>query len=124
MKVCVTSSGNDLASSIDPRFGRCRVFMFVDTDTMELEAVENPAATAGGGAGTQAAQLVSAKGASAVLTGNVGPNAYSALDAAGITIHIGVSGTVRDAVESFKKGELETTNKPSVDRHAGIKKST
>ncbi|MCP4714435.1 MAG: dinitrogenase iron-molybdenum cofactor biosynthesis protein, partial [Deltaproteobacteria bacterium] len=87
MKVCVSSSGSDLESGMDPRFGRCQVFMIVDTETMEVEAVVNPAASSGGGAGTKAAQIVSNLSAVAVLTGNVGPNAYKALEAAGIEIY-------------------------------------
>ena len=119
MKVCVTSTGNDISADIDPRFGRCRVFLFVDTDTMECEAVENPAMMAGGGAGTQAAQLVADKGASSVLTGNAGPNAFSALNAAGIDIYVGLAGTAKDAVEKLKKGELKPISKASVGRHFG-----
>ena len=121
MKVCVTSTGSDLNALIDPRFGRCMVFLFIDTETMEFEAVANPAATAGGGAGTKAAQIVADKGAIAVLTGNVGPNAYSALDAAGIKIYVGLSGSCKEAVDKFKNSKLETTAAPSVGRHAGMK---
>jgi len=119
MKICVTSTGNDINADIDPRFGRCRVFLFVDTDTMECEAVENPAMMAGGGAGTQAAQLVANKGARAVLTGNAGPNAFSALNAAGIDIYVGLAGTAKDAVEKLKKGELKPISEASVGRHFG-----
>ena len=119
MKTCVSSTGSDLNSQVDPRFGRCRVFLFVDTDTMECEAVENPAMMAGGGAGTQAAQLVADKGASSVLTGNAGPNAFSALNAAGIDIYVGLAGTAKDAVEKLKKGELKPISEASVGRHSG-----
>ena len=50
---------------------------------------------AGGGAGTKAAQLVIDKAVQTVLTGNIGPNAFAVLSAAGITIYTGVSGTVQ-----------------------------
>ena len=120
MKVCITATGNDLASGIDPRFGRCRTFLFVDTETMACTAVANPAMTAGGGAGTQAAQLVADEGAAAVLTGNIGPNAFSALDAAGIKMYVGLSGTVQQVVDEFKSGVLQAAGRPSVERHAGM----
>jgi predicted Fe-Mo cluster-binding NifX family protein len=55
MKICISSTGNDLNAKVDSRFGRCQIFLFVDIDTLETEAVPNPAATAGGGAGTKAA---------------------------------------------------------------------
>jgi predicted Fe-Mo cluster-binding NifX family protein len=84
MKICISSAGNDLNAKVDPRFGRCQNFLFVDIDTLEAEAVQNLAASSGGGAGTKAAQLVADKRVEAVLTGNVGPNAYTAIEAAWI----------------------------------------
>jgi predicted Fe-Mo cluster-binding NifX family protein len=120
MKVCISSTGKDLSAPIDPRFGRAQLFLFVDTVTMEYECIENPALTAGGGAGTKAAQLVSDKGAQAVLTGNVGPNAFSALSAAGVTIYAGMTGTAQQAVEKFKTGRVLPVSGPSVGAHAGM----
>ena len=120
MKVCISSTGKDLSAPIDPRFGRAQLFLFVDTETMEYECVENPAITAGGGAGTKAAQLVSDKGAQAVLTGNVGPNAFSALSAAGVSIYAGMTGTAQQAVEKFKTGQVLPVSGPSVGAHAGM----
>jgi len=102
MKIAVTSQGPDLNSPVDPRFGRCQYFIIIDTDTMEYEAISNPALNATGGAGVQAAQLVVSKGVRAVLTGEVGPNAEYALSSAGVQIIRGVSGTVLDAVNFFK----------------------
>jgi predicted Fe-Mo cluster-binding NifX family protein len=119
MNVCISSTGKDLSAPVDPRFGRAQLFLFVDTETMEYECVENPAITAGGGAGTKAAQLVSDKGAQAVLTGNVGPNAFSALSAAGVTIYAGMTGTALQAVEKFKTGQALPVSGPSVGAHSG-----
>ena len=65
MKIAVSSTGKDLNSQIDPRFGRCQYFIFLDPETMEFEAFENTGLMASGGAGVQAAQLVAQKGASA-----------------------------------------------------------
>jgi hypothetical protein len=58
MKIVVTSNGRDLDAPASPMFGRCPVYVFVDTDTMQFEAVDNPAMSAAGGAGIQAAQFV------------------------------------------------------------------
>ncbi len=50
MKIVVTANGADLDAPASPVFGRCPTYVFVDTETMQFEAVENPAVTAGGGA--------------------------------------------------------------------------
>jgi predicted Fe-Mo cluster-binding NifX family protein len=120
MKVCVTATGKDLNALVDARFGRCQVFVFIDTDTMDYDVVENQAMMSGGGAGTKAAQTVADSGVTAVLTGNVGPNAFRALDAAGIKVYTGAGGTVKDAVDMFNKGDLEAASGASVKQHAGM----
>ena len=99
MRIAVTATGPDLDAQVDPRFGRCPYFIFVDTDTMEFEAVPNPYVSAMGGAGIQAAQLVANKGATAVLSGAFGPNAAQTLSAVGVQMYPNVMGTVREAVE-------------------------
>jgi predicted Fe-Mo cluster-binding NifX family protein len=121
MRICVTTSGDDLDSEVDPRFKRSAYFMLVDSDTMEFEAVRNEGMDSPGGAGMQAARTVSGLGAEVVITGNVGPNAFSALSAAGIRILTGASGSVRRAVESYGEGTLQETKAgPTADIHAGM----
>jgi predicted Fe-Mo cluster-binding NifX family protein len=121
MKICITSQGKDLDSQVDPRFGRCQYFMLVDTDTMQFEAMDNSSISASGGAGIKAGQFMSEKGVKAVLTGNCGPNAFQTLNAAKIDVITGVSGTIRQAAEKYKSGELKPDQKPSVDSHFGMK---
>ena len=120
MKICVSAVTNSLDAQIDPRFGRCQYFVLVDSDTMEFKAFSNVASGAMGGAGIQAAQTVAQKGARVVVTGNVGPNAYKVLSAAGIRIVTGVSGTVEEAVERYKRGELKEISGPTVGGHYGM----
>ena len=108
MKVCVTALGPGLNAQVDPRFGRAAYFVFVDTETMKGDSMANPNVTAMGGAGIQSAQMVAERGAQVVITGHLGPNAASALAAAGIQVILGVQGmTVREAVEAFKAGRLQ-----------------
>jgi len=120
MKVCVTSQGDSLDSQVDPRFGRCPYFLIVDTDSMDFEAIENSSVKVGGGAGIVSGQLIASKGVEMVITGNVGPNAFQTLQAANIKIIIGVSGTVKQAIEEFKKGQLKPTEGPSVGSKFGM----
>ena len=107
MKICVTSNGPTMDASVDPRFGRCQYFVFVDSETMEYEAMPNPSIGASSGAGIQAAQTVADKGAGVVITGQVGPNAIQTLGATNISIVTGASGTVSDAIEQYKSGRLQ-----------------
>jgi len=120
LKVAVSATGPSLDASVDPRFGRCAYFVIVDMDTMQFEALQNSAQYAGRGAGIQAAQTIASKGAQVVLTGNVGPNAYQALSAAGIQIVTGAYGTVREAVMKYKQGELRSTSSPTAPMHYGM----
>ena len=120
MKICITSEGNTLDSNVDPRFGRCKYFIFVDSDSLEFEAVENPNAQFSGGAGIQSGQLMASKGVKAVLTGNIGPNAFGTLKAAKIEVFTGASGSVKDAIEKYKKGKLTSTQGPSVGSKFGM----
>ena len=120
MRICVTSEGSSLDSKVDPRFGRCQYFIIADTDTLEFEVVGNPNIESMGGAGIQSAQLVSSKQVKAVITGNVGPNAFQTLQAAGIEVFTGASGMVKEAIEKYKKGEFKTVSGPSVGSHSGM----
>ncbi|MEA2054291.1 MAG: NifB/NifX family molybdenum-iron cluster-binding protein [Candidatus Thermoplasmatota archaeon] len=120
MKIGISSTGEDLNSNVDQRFGRCPYFLIVDMETMNFEAIPNEKAMASGGAGIQAAQMLARAGIKAVITGNAGPNAFRILKSAGIKVVTGVSGTVKEAVEKYKKGEFQGTDAPSVDSHFGM----
>ena len=120
MKIGVSSTGKDLDAQVDPRFGRCSYFIVVDTGTMSYESISNESAMASGGAGIQAAQTVAKAGVQAIITGNVGPNAFQTLSAAGIKVFTGAFGSVKEAVEKYKKGELKETEDASVGSHFGM----
>jgi len=120
MKVAISSSGETLQSNVDPRFGRCPYYIVYDTESGSFEAVENKSRLASGGAGIQAAQSISDMNVKAVITGNVGPNAFRVLSAASIKIYSGATGSVEDAIEKFKKGEYKETSGPDVGPHFGI----
>ncbi|MCU0666959.1 MAG: NifB/NifX family molybdenum-iron cluster-binding protein [Candidatus Omnitrophica bacterium] len=120
MKICITSEGKTLESMVDPRFGRCQNFIFFDTDSGSFEACENSNSQFQGGAGIQSGQFVVSKGAKAVLTGNIGPNAHQVLSAAGISIFTAVSGTVKEAIGGYKNGKYKLADAPSVGSKFGI----
>ncbi len=117
MKVCITAKGEGLTAEVDPTFGRAAYFVFVNTDTQEVESVAN--APGAHGAGVQAAQTVAEKGATVVITGSVGPNAYQGLAAAEIEIYTGATGTVEQALANFQTGKLARSGEATGVRHGG-----
>ena len=121
MKVCVSATADTMEGLVDPRFGRCFYFIVVDIETMGFEAMSNSSANAMGGAGIQAAQAVIDKGVGAVLTGHVGPNAFQVLNQAGVEVFTGALGTVRQAVEQYKNGQLVQTGDATVGAHSGMR---
>ena len=120
MKICVTATANSLDAQIDPRFGRCSYLVIIDSETVQFEAIPNMAAGSTGGAGIQVAQTITSKGVKLLITGNIGPKAFGALSAAGIEIVTDAFGTIREAVEKFKRGELKKTGAPTVGGHFGM----
>jgi len=118
MRIAITSQGPLLTSRIDPRFARARYFIVYDTDSREFTAHDNDFnVNAVHGAGLQAAQDIANLGVEAVITGNVGPKAFSALQAGNVAIHVGAIGTVKEAITAFETGELPCAIKANVQRH-------
>lgn len=106
MKVAVAAIAPELDAATDQRFGRCAWIVVVDTESLELEAIENPGALAGTGAGIAAAQLVADAGADAVVAGSFGPNSIAAFKAGGIRLYK-AAGTVRGAALAAADGTLQ-----------------
>ena len=110
MKVAISATGDNLSSSVDRRFGRCPWLLFVDTESLKCEAVENRSADAASGAGTACAQLALEKEVDAVISGQVGPNAYEVLRQAGVKIFVVSQDiSVREAIDRYKNNELRQT---------------
>ena len=108
MKIAVSSEGPGLESQVDPRFGRAAGFVIVDMDNMNTEYVDNGASQVmAQGAGIETAERLSALGVGAVLSGYVGPKAFTALQAAGMLIYQDLDGrSVGDAVSCYAGGTL------------------
>jgi predicted Fe-Mo cluster-binding NifX family protein len=119
MKIAISASQPNLDADVDPRFGRCQCFVIVELETMEFEGIENPNAGAAGGAGASTAQFIAGQGVQAVITGSIGPNAYRVLSAARIEMLSGASGKVRDAIEAYNSGQLQTGSQPGLGQGVG-----
>ena len=108
MKVAISTAGDNLNADVDKRFGRCSWFLFVDTGSMQCEAIGNKNADAASGAGTACAQLVLGREVDSVISGQVGPNAYEVLKQGGVKIFIASQEmSAREAIDKFKNNELK-----------------
>jgi predicted Fe-Mo cluster-binding NifX family protein len=118
MLIAVTSQAKDLSGDIDPRFGRTRYFLLVDTETMGFEVVENKQNLALlQGAGIQAAQTLAQHQPEVLLTGNCGPKAFKTLQAAGIKVVVGVGGKIENAIRAHLQGEYQYATEANVEGH-------
>ena len=114
MKIVLTTLSPNLDSEVDPRFGRAANLLVVDTDTLEWKSDSNPGANASGGAGIRAAQFVADQHAQAAISGDFGPHAFEALQAAGIAMYIyGDCQNAHQAIECFKTGQLQQVGGPT-----------
>jgi len=118
MKIAITSSGDTLNSEVDPRFGRTKWLIVVDTETGKSEAHDNTVNfNAAQGAGIQTGQNIANLDVDAVITGNVGPNAFRTLTAAKVKIFLAEKQTVQQAIDSFKAGKLKEVDQANVEGH-------
>jgi predicted Fe-Mo cluster-binding NifX family protein len=108
MQIVITANAPDIEAGVDPRFGRGAYFILVDPDTFEWKSHTNPAVNAAGGAGSRATQFIVEQGAEVAVSGHFGPNAFQALQAAGISMYkFSGQKTVRQVVTDFNQTKLE-----------------
>lgn len=117
MKIAVSATVGNMDAMVDPRFGRCAYFIIVEIGEGSIkshEVIKNAGVEATHGAGIKAAQVVANKGVNAVISGNIGPNAFDVLSQTGIKIFAGVFEiSVKESVQKYLKGELEETKAPA-----------
>jgi predicted Fe-Mo cluster-binding NifX family protein len=114
MKIISTTVSPTIESEVDPRFGRGAYLLVIDVNTLECQAYPNPGVSASGGAGIQAAQFVTEHKADAVISGDFGPHAFDALNAAGVRMYLfGSCRTAREAIVQFLAGQLERVGGPT-----------
>jgi predicted Fe-Mo cluster-binding NifX family protein len=114
MKIVLTTVSPNLETDVDPRFGRAANLLVIETDTLEWKAESNPGASSSGGAGILAAQIVADQHVQAAISGDFGPHAFEALQAAGISMYIyGDCQNAFQAIERFKAGQLQQVGGPT-----------
>ncbi|MBN2081630.1 NifB/NifX family molybdenum-iron cluster-binding protein [bacterium] len=121
MLIAISATDRGLGATVDPRFGRARMFALVDSDTPEevrmLDNVGNSDQLSGAGIST--AQAVVDAGAKVVISGRVGPKALDVLSAAGLEIYTGADGSVSDAISAWQAGRLTPVTEAMPGRGMG-----
>ncbi len=80
MKIAITSTGNNLESKLDQRFGRCSYFVIYDNETEGMEFIPNPNKDAAEGAGPASVQLIASRDVRKIISGEFGMKIKSLLD--------------------------------------------
>ena len=118
MKIAVTSDGASLDSPMNPRFGRAPYILIVSSEGELLEVIDNSVnVNAMRGAGIQAAKSLADRGVEILLTGRCGPNAFTALEAAGIKVGSDQSGLVKEVLDNLGAGKVAFADKPNAEPH-------
>ncbi|HIP63077.1 MAG TPA: dinitrogenase iron-molybdenum cofactor [Archaeoglobus profundus] len=116
MKIAISTTSGGLDDKVSDVFGRAVSFTIVEVKNGEIKNIEilkNEFAVRGGGAGVATSQFLIDKGVEVVLTGNIGPNALSVLNSAGVKVYRAGGLKVKEAIEKFLRGELEQITSPS-----------
>ncbi|WP_026894765.1 NifB/NifX family molybdenum-iron cluster-binding protein [Clostridiisalibacter paucivorans] len=119
MKIALSSGGKDLKSTLDSRFGRCTYFLVHNTDTNDLKVLDNKGKSAGGGAGISAAQQLIDEEIDAVITKNMGPNAYNLMKDSNIKVYRGDNIPCELLIKRFEENKLEEITEAGPAHHGG-----
>lgn len=110
MKIAISSTGKDLDSILDSRFGRCDYFQIHDTDNGEIKVIENSGKSSSGGAGIAASQQLIDENIDVIITGNLGPNAFKIIDKANVKLYKCENISIKAVLEKYNNNELEEIN--------------
>lgn len=118
MKIAFTTQGKTLEAVLDSRFGRAPYFLVYDSDSDSCNVIDNrETQNSAQGAGIQAAETIAKSGATVLVTGHCGPNAFQVLNAAGIRVMHSDTNTVKAALDSYRSGELRELSNADVEGH-------
>jgi predicted Fe-Mo cluster-binding NifX family protein len=106
MKVCFpTETMQGLDSPVYAHFGSAPGFIIVDTDTSEIEQIENSDMHHTHGM-CQPIKALGGRVVDSIAVGGIGLGALMKLQAGGMSVYRAVAGTVRDNLELLQGGKL------------------
>jgi len=109
MKIGISSTGKNMESQVDSRFGRCAFFLIVQTTDMSFQVYKNVNESIRTDAGVHSARFLDKKGVKAVITGHCGANAMDVFNACGIQVITEQTGSINDVVQNCATYKLMDT---------------
>jgi predicted Fe-Mo cluster-binding NifX family protein len=106
MKIAIPAAAPNLDARIEPRLGTASYLIAVDVETGAFESVKGPSTSHGPGSGIQTISLCLGMGVRTILTGYMSPDIARTLRQNGIEVVTSVSGSVRNAVDAYNRGEF------------------
>jgi len=105
MKILVPSSGEDITNKIDEHFSKAKYFIFVDIEKDVWEVFENEYLRDKHPGDKIATKAIDLK-AQAMIVNNIGPDAFDILSKANIKVFFFEKGSIKEAIDKFKRNEL------------------
>lgn len=118
MIIGIPADIEDMNGPVSGSFGRAPYYFIYDEEMRSGHFVQNTAATAQGGAGVKAAQILVDQKAEVVISPQLGENAAMVLKDSNMDLFKPVDGSLMDNVLLFRDGKLEQLN----DIHEGFHK--
>jgi predicted Fe-Mo cluster-binding NifX family protein len=104
-RVAVSSKGDSLDSEIGS-IGSSKYFIIFEGRPDKFNVCNNEAMGQGSEASVTAAGLLKSMAVSTIITTSIGERGVLSFQKAGITVHAGCSGTVKEGIQKCLKGEL------------------
>jgi predicted Fe-Mo cluster-binding NifX family protein len=107
MKIAVASTGKEISSKIELRFGRARYIIIHDTGKSEFEVIDNQEISElPSGAGVKATEVIVNKNVDYVVSQNFGPKALQIFKAANLNAAVLSEVTVSEALTLTTHGQI------------------
>ena len=105
MKVCIpTNSERGLDDTVGEHFGRVPTYTIVDLESEDVKVIPNTSNHMGGTRNPP--EVLVEYGVNVMICQGLGRRAITMFNDFGIDVYIGASGTVKDAIEAYKNGQL------------------
>jgi len=118
MKVCIPSMGDKgLNDVIGEHFGRVPYYTIVDTESNEVEVINNTSEHMGGQG--YPPEVIHKAGGEVMVCAGLGRRAIMMFEEMGIMVYVGAQGSIQNVVDLWKNNKLQAaTDENACKQHA------